>query len=123
MNELLVAYLKFADLYYVKGGRPVRQLYGHTLARDFGPLALKTVRQALIDSGLCRNEVNKRTGKIKRAFKWAVSEEIAPPSVYHGLQAVGGMRRGRADVRESKPVKPVPDAFVDAVRPFVSSQV
>ena len=31
-----------------------------TLARDFGPLQLKTVRQAIIDSGICRNEVNRR---------------------------------------------------------------
>jgi hypothetical protein len=45
--------------------------------------------------------------KIKRAFKWAVS----------------GLRQGRADVRESEPVKPAPEAFVDAIRPRVSRQV
>jgi integrase len=77
----------------------------------------------MIDSGLCRNEVNKRVGKVKRAFKWAVSEEMVPPSVYHGLQAVSGLRHGRADVRESEPVRPVPDAFVDALRPHLSRQV
>lgn len=136
VNEMLLAYLGFADSYYAKNGRPtkepediryairpVRQLYGHTLARDFGPLALKAVRKAFIDAGLCRNEVNKRVGKVVRAFKWAVSEEMVPPSVHHGLKAVAGLRRGRADVRESKPVKPVPDAFVDAIRPFVARQV
>jgi integrase len=136
VNEFLVAYLNHVDSYYVKNGRPtkesediryavrpLRQLYGHTLARDFGPLALKTVRKALIASGLCRNEVNKRVGKIKRAFRWAVSEEMIPPSVDHGLQTVPGLRRGRADVRESEPVKPVPDAQVDAIRPHVSRQV
>jgi hypothetical protein len=55
---LLLAYLAFADSYYVKHGRPttepasirvtvrpLRQLYGHTLARDFGPLQLKAVRE------------------------------------------------------------------------------
>jgi integrase len=133
---MLLAYLNHADAYYVKNGRPtkepediryairpVRKLYGHTLARAFGPLALKAVRKAFIDSGLCLNEVNKRVGKVKRAFKWAVSEEMVPPSVYHGLQAVTGLRRGRADVRESDPVKPVPEAFVDAIRPHVSRQV
>ena len=122
--------------YYVKNGkpttepasirraiRPLRKLYGHTSARDFGPLALKAVRQAMIDSGLCRNEVNKRVGQIVRAFKWAVGEEMVPPSVHHGLQAVSGLRRGRADVRESDPVKPVPEAFVEAIRPHVSRQV
>ncbi|GAC1474987.1 MAG: site-specific integrase [Isosphaeraceae bacterium] len=136
VNELLVSYLRHADSYYVKDGRPTKEpediryavrplrlLYGSTLARDFGPLALKTVRQALINSDLCRNEVNKRVGKIKRAFKWAVSEEMIPSSVDHGLQAVSGLRHGRADVRESEPVRPVPDPYVDAVRPYVSRQV
>jgi integrase len=130
------SYLAFADSYYVKHGeptteaacirvtiRPLRQLYGDTMARDFGPLQLKAVRQAMVDSGLRRNEVNKRTGRIVRLFKWAVSEAMVPPSVHHGLVAVSGLRRGRADVRESEPVRPVPDAFVDAIRPHISRQV
>ena len=135
VNELSLAYLAFADGYYTKRGKPtsepgsirqtikpLRQLYGHTLAREFGPLQLKAVRQAMIDAGLCRNEVNKRTGRIVRLFKWAVGEGIVPPSLHHGLIAVSGLRRGRADVRESEPVKPVPDAFVDAIRPHVPPQ-
>jgi integrase len=136
INEMLLAYLDHADAYYVKNGKPtseptnirlalrsLRQVYGHTAAREFGPRRLKAVRQAMVDAGLCRNEVNKRTGRIVRLFKWAVGEEMVPPSVHHGLKAVPGLRRGRADVRESEPVKPVPDAFVDAVRPHVSRQV
>jgi hypothetical protein len=114
INETLLAYLRHADAYYVKNGkptsepanirlalRPLRKLYGHTPARDFGPLRLKTVRQAMIGTGLCRNEVNKRVRQIIRAFKWAVGEEMVPPSTHHGLKAVSGLRRGRADVRES----------------------
>src|SRR5262249_21782202 len=136
VNEVAVAYLVFADSYYVKHGkptseptairhsiRPLRQLYGDTMARDFGPLQLKAVRQAMVDSGHCRTEVNKRTGRLVRLFKGAVGEAMAPPSVHHGLQAVSGLRRGRADVRESKPVRPIPDAFVDAIEPYVSRQV
>jgi integrase len=136
INELLLAYLKFAETYYVKNGkptkepvniglalRPLRKLYGHTFARDFGPLKLKTVRQAMIDAGNCRNEVNKRTRTTVRVFKWAVENEMIPPSVHHGLKAVSGLRRDQANVRESKPVKPVPEAFVDAIRPHVSRQV
>jgi integrase len=136
VNEMVLAYLRHADAYYVKDGkptsepknvrlalRPLRRLYGDTLARDFGPLALKTVRQAMVDSGLCRNEVNKRSRQVVRAFKWAVGEEMVPATAHHGLLAVSGLRSGRADVRESKPVKPVPDAFVDAIRPYVSRQV
>jgi integrase len=136
VNETLLAYLEWADGYYVKNGKPttepvnirlalrhVRELYGHTPARDFGPLALKAVRERFIDSGLCRNEVNKRVRHVLRAFKWAVAEEMVPPSTHHGLKAVAGLRRGRSKARESEPVKPVPEAFVAAVEPFVSRQV
>jgi len=136
VNEILLAYLRHADSYYTKGGRPTSepknirlalrplcQLYGHTLARDLGPLRLKTTRQAMIESDLCRSEVNKRVRHIIRAFKWAVGEEMIPSSVYQSLKAVSGLRRGRADVRESEPVRPVPEMFVDAIRPFVSHQV
>jgi integrase len=77
----------------------------------------------MIDSGLCRSEINRRIGRVVRAFKWAVSEELVPPSVHQALQTVSGLRRGRADVRESEPVRPVPEAFVDAIQPFVSRQV
>jgi integrase len=136
VNEVAVAYLAFVDSYYVKHGtpkseptgirhsiRPLRQLYGDTMAKDFGPLQLKAVRQAMVDAGHCRNEVSKRTGRIVRLFKWAVGEAMVPPSVYHGLQAVSCLRRGPADVRESEPVKPVPDALVDAIEPYVSRQI
>lgn len=136
VNELAARYLQFADGYYLKRGeptaepdnialanRPLRQLYGHTPAAEFGPLRLHAVRQAMIDSDLCRNEVNKRVGKIVRMFKWAVSQELIPSSVFHGLQAVSGLRRGRSGARESPPVKPVPLAFVEAIRPHVSPQV
>jgi integrase len=136
VNELAVEYLKFADEYYLKNGqpskepedigyaiRPLRQLYGHTLAAEFGPIRLKAVRRAMIDANLCRNEINKRIGKLIRMFKWGVSEELIPGSVFHALQAVAGLRRGRSGVRESPPVKPVPIEFVDAVRHHVSGQV
>jgi integrase len=134
--ELILAYYRFAETYYRKNGaptteveavraslRPLRQLYGGTPAGEFGPLKLKAVRQAMIDSGLCRNEVNKRTGRVVRCFKWGVENELVPPSVHHGLKAVPGLRKGRSGVRETAPVRPVPEEHVDAVRPHVARQV
>ncbi len=56
-------------------------------------------------------------------FKWGVSEELVPPSVHQALQSVPGLRRGRADVRESEPVRPVADASVDPIQPYVARQV
>ena len=65
--EVLNAYRKFAEDYYRKGGRVtseygrikealklVRELYGRTTANEFGPLALKAVRQRMIDKGWSR---------------------------------------------------------------------
>ena len=61
ISELIVAYWRHAQEYYVKGGkptseqalirlamRPLRRLYGTALVSEFGPLALKAVRQAMI---------------------------------------------------------------------------
>jgi integrase len=136
VSELILAYFRHAESYYRKNGkptsevdsvraslRPLRELYGGSQARDFGPRALKAVRQALVDSGLCRNEVNKRTGRIVRCFKWGVENEMIPPGVHHGLKAVAGLRKGRSGVRESEPVKTVPDSDVEAIRPHVARQV
>jgi len=105
VTELLAAYWQFAKTYYSKGGAPtkkpscmkealgpLRTLYGRSQVRDFGPKALKAVRQHVIDQGLSRCLINRRIGRIKRVFKWAVAEELAPPSVYHGLQALPGLR-------------------------------
>jgi integrase len=112
----------------------VRRLYGHTSAADFDPLALKAVRADTIPNGgkketsktggdLCRTEVNKRVGKIVRMFKWAVENELVSAVVYQGLKAVAGLKAGRCEARESKPVKPVPMDLVDAVPPLVTRQV
>lgn len=131
--ELILKYLQFAQGYYGKGAaefvslrgalKPVNQLYGTSRVRDFGPLAFKAVRQHMIDhQQLCRNEINRRMSRIKRAFKWAVSEELISPSVFHGLQAVAGLRRGRSQAVERDPVKPVPREVVEATIPYLSPQ-
>ena len=103
--------------------RPLRALYGHSPASGFGPLALKTVRQRMIEAGGSRKYINKHIGRIKLAFKWAASEELVPAAVYHGLQTVAGLKRGRTDAHETAPVRPVPEEHVNAIRPFVSRQV
>ena len=136
VEELILSYWHFAEGYYCRNGqptqelgairdalRPLRKLYGNTPAAEFGPKALRTVRQQMVESGLCRGLINRRIGKIKRVFKWAVSEELIPPSVYHGLQSLVGLRYGRTNAREAEPVKPVDDKWVNATLPYVSPQV
>ncbi len=104
--------------------RTLSALYGMTLASEFGPKRLKELRQHMITvQGLARIEVNHRIGRIKRIYKFAVSEELVPPAIFHGLQAVSGLRYGRCDARESTPITTVPDLWVCAVLPFVSPQI
>jgi integrase len=103
--------------------RPLRKAYASLPVADFGPLKLKAVRQAMIDEGHSRKYVNDNVNRIKRLIKWAVDNEVAPPSVFDGLQAVAGLKRGRSQARETDPIKPVPEAHVAAIRPFVSRQV
>jgi integrase len=136
VNELILAYWRFAEMYYVKNGeptsqqervrrslRPLKSLYGHTPARDFGPLALKAVRGWMVEAGWTRGHVNSCVGCVKRAFKWAAENEMVPPSVYHGLQAVAGLKKGRSAAAESRPVRPVPDDLVSPVLPLLTPPV
>ncbi len=126
VSELIAAYWRHAQAYYVKDGEPtseqvwiklamrtLRRLYGSTPASSFGPLALKAVRQAMIDHGDCRTTINGYVTRIKRMFKWSVENELVRPDVHHGLQAVAGLRRGRSEVREAASVQPVLDVFVE----------
>jgi integrase len=137
MNELLVSFWSHAQQHYRHADgsptnelndyrltlKPLKALYGHTLAAEFGPLALKAVRQSMIDADLCRNVVNQRIGRIKRLFKWAVSEELVPTAVYAAVATVAGLAKGRSSAREREPVRPVADAIVDAVQPHVLPEV
>jgi integrase len=102
---------------------PLRDLYACTQAGDFGPLALKAVRQAMVSAGGCRNYVNRQIARLKQVFKWAVADELIPASVYHALATVAGLQQGKGGVRESDPVKPAPYAYIRAIKPFVSGQV
>ncbi|MCB9869353.1 MAG: site-specific integrase [Planctomycetes bacterium] len=63
---------------------------------------------------LCRAEVNERMQTLRRCFRWAVAEEQFPPSVIHGLAAVGHLRRGEYGVREGRVREPVAEDVVAA---------
>ncbi len=130
VSELLARYWTFAKRHYRKDGeptdtlyqvrvslRPIRRLYGRTLASEFGPKGLQAVQQAMVTECLSRGVVNKRVGVIKQAFKWGVAQELVPPSVHHGLQAVSGLQKGRTEAPDHAPVEPVPEADIQATLP------
>ena len=77
--ELCARYWKFAKGYYVKDGRCtkvspaiklalkyVKTWYGKELACDFGPLALKAIRQQMVEDGqaLVRQAVRAVSGRV-----------------------------------------------------------
>lgn len=103
--------------------KPLKRLYAEKPVSDFGPLALKSIRGEMIKMGWCRNVINRQVARLKHVFKWGVSEELIPASVYEGIRTVAGLQRGRVKVAETEPVKPVPDEMIDQVLPHVSRQV
>jgi len=137
INELILRFLIFANKYYARNGkptgeyanmrdsmRPVRALFSHGRAWDFGPKALKAIQQHMIDSeGLSRRVINSRINRIRRMFKWAVSEELVPAPVFQALCTVAGLKYGRTTARETSPVTPVDDRWVDATLPFLAPQI
>jgi integrase len=136
VSELLLAYWQFVERYYVKNGeqtdqvarvkqalRPVRELYGHTPAAAFGPKALKAIRERWIAAGHARGYINALTGCVRRVWKWGVAEELVPPTTYQALAALDGLKKGRADVKEPEPIRPVPEADVEAVLPHLMPTV
>jgi integrase len=137
VNEFLLAYYRQVEQNYrhpdgspsrtldnIKDAlRPVRELYGHTEAQAFGPKALKAVQVRMVESGLCRNTINRRVGRIKSMFRWAESEELIPPSTYHALQTVRGLAKGRTAARDTEPIRPVAPEVVEATLPFLQPTV
>jgi integrase len=136
LDELILAYWKHAEGYYQKNGkptgqlnriksafRPLRELCGHSLVQDLGPKSLLCIREKMVALGWTRGFVNSCVGCIKRMFKWGVEQELIPPTVFHGLQAVRGLKKGRSEVRETQPIRPVAIENVEAVLPLLTPPV
>lgn len=137
VTELAAAFWTHAQAYYRRPDgsatseadnfrqalRPLKELYGDTLAVDFGPKALGAVRQKMIKAGWCRTNINKQVNRLRHVFKWATAQELIPPTIYQGLCCLAPLKPGRSNATESTPKRPVPEAHIAAVRPWVSQQV
>jgi len=134
--ELLNDYWDWACSYYRKNGEPtgtldgvkvaVNQLaktFGRIGVNDFGPLALKQLREDLIHRGLSRRYINDHTQRLKAIFKWAVAEERCLAETYQRLLAVRGLSRGRSHAKETEPVRPVEVSVVERTLPHLSRVV
>lgn len=134
--ELIEQYWRWCKTYYVKNGKPtsqqtnvrvvlrrLRAFCGHSPVSEFGPKKFKLLRQCWIEENLARKTINSYGDIVKHCFRWGTQEELVPPTIYHGLQSVPGLVRGRSAARETAPIKPVPEIHIQAIEPFVSRQV
>lgn len=134
---MLAAFWLHAEKYYVdRDGRPnteqlnyrtlltpLRQFAGELQVADFGPRRLRQFRDTLIDEKLARLTINSTINRVRAIFKWGVGHELVPASLWESLKAVEPLRFGKCNAVESDPIRPVPDAWVEEVLPYCSSQV
>lgn len=77
----------------------------------------------MIEEGLTRQGINARINRIKRVFRWAVSEELAPATLVGALSTVAGLEAGRTVASETEPVTPVSDEVVEKTLPHLPNVV
>lgn len=131
--EIIAAYVTHCDQYYRKGGELTREyfctrdaaavlngMYGRTPAAEFGPVALRAVRDTMIAKGWTRKYINKQVGRIVRMFRWATSHELIGPHVHQALATLEGLKAGRTDAPDRAPVLPVPDDVVDKTLEYLA---
>lgn len=128
VGDIVLRFEKWAEENYPPGSRSeygnchaaFGQLLGAELvlpASDFGPLCLKTMMGRMAKAKATRTYINAVAARIKRAFKWAVSEELIQPNIYYALATVQGIRKGRTTAIEPKPKAVV---SLDEVAPVLS---
>lgn len=130
INELLLRYFRFAKTYYVDqngnptdeyqqmvyAARPLRELFGSTRVADFGPKDLRSLQQHLVQKDeLSRKVLNRHVDRVRRIFKWGVSEQLSPPFLYEALKTLQSLQQGRTAARETEPIQPVMQEHVAAV--------
>ncbi len=137
LNELFVAFLRHAEEHYRRPDgtqtneltnykhaiKVARGLYGPTPAAEFGPLALKAVRNTMVRMGWARRTINYQIRRLRKVFKYGLENELVPPAVLEGLRAVSGLQAGRTTAKESAPVLPVDPADVAATVPHLPRHV
>lgn len=87
VNELILVFWRHAEAYYRQPDgtptgeptkiklavKPLKNLYGMTLAEDSGPNSLKTLRDSMVDGGLFRRTANQRIAHEANSVCGAIS--------------------------------------------------
>ncbi len=96
--------------------RHLRNLYGNTAADDFGPLKLRTVREAMVEAGWTRRFINKQIIRLRFIFRLGVSHELVKPEVLAAIDTVPPLAPGETKAPDPPPRMAVPQESIDAVR-------
>lgn len=136
VTEICAAYWLHCKDYYVKDDKPteeqagiraaikrLKEEFGNLPAIELGPLKMQALQQRFVRDGVSRYYVNKSINRLKRMFRWAVAQELIPPSISHAIDAVTALKKGRTDAYELKPVLPVDDTTVAATLPRIASPI
>jgi hypothetical protein len=111
--------------FHIDGKTLDRHVWEHSFRRtDSGCEALwknkwRQVELVADEQALSRGVINHRIGRVVRMFKWGVSEELVPESVWRSLTTVRGLEKGRTDIRETEPIMPVAVEVVQATLPYL----
>jgi len=115
--------------------RPLRRLCGDLPVSEFGPRALREVRDAMASGswmtddekaetrargwkiGWCRRVVNRNLVRLRTFLRWCETEELLEESRVSSLCKVRGLELGEQAVRESPDRLPVPEADLAATLP------
>lgn len=134
--EVCAAYWQHCIEYYVKDGKPtdeqagikaaikrLKEEFGGLPISELGPLKIQALQQRFVRDGVSRYYVNKSINRLKRMFRWAVSQELIPPSISQAIDAVSALKKGRTKAYELTPVPPVDDATIEATLPKIASPI
>lgn len=103
--------------------RILRELHGFTPCKDYGPLALKASREAMVRKKWVRKSINRAVARIRHIFRWGVSEELIDEGVLIRLETVAALEEGRTVAADNPERDVVNDANIEAVKADVSPLV
>lgn len=108
VTEELQKYSK-AEQRCIRGAiRIARELFGNSPAADFGPLRLRTVREAMIREGWSRCYINKEVKRLRLILRWGVGWELIPQTIVDSLSAVKSLADGESEAAEPAQRSAVP---------------
>lgn len=130
IHVICAAYVLHAQTYYRKNGkvtaeyhcilsamRPLKELFGDSPAKDFDSVALRLVRQKMIDSNdWCREYINKSIGRVIRIFRHAAEFKLVSASIIPELELVEPLKFGRTKAKDYEPRSEIPAESIAAIK-------